>query len=150
MLMNPFVWEALKRVISTEEVNIDDLREQYGAIIINSLKPEPLKVSLKILLIGSPEIYYLLYYYDEDFKKLFKIKADFDEEMDYNDLHVQKMADFIGNLCREENIRHFDRYGLSKLIEYSTRLSGNQNKMATRFNEIIEIIIEANAYAELA
>lgn len=149
VLMNPFVWEALKRVISTEELNIDDLREQYGAIIINSLKPEPLKVNVKIIMIGSPEIYYLLYYYDEDFKKLFKIRADFDEEMDYNSIHMEKLAEFIGNLCEEENIRHLDRGGMAKLVEYSMRLSGSQSKMATRFNELIEIVFEANAYAEM-
>ncbi len=149
VLMNPFVWEALKRVISTEELNIDDLREQYGAIIINSLKPEPLKVKLKIILIGSPEIYYLLYHYDEDFKKLFKIKADFDDEMDFNSLHLEKFAEFIGNFCQEENIRHLDRGGMAKLVEYSMRLSGSQSKLATKFNELIEIVFEANAYAEM-
>lgn len=149
VLMNPFVWEALKRVISTEELNIDDLREQYGAIIINSLKPEPLKVKLKIILIGSPEIYYLLYHYDEDFKKLFKIKADFDEEMDFNSLHLNKLAEFIGNFCKEEKIRHLDKGGMAKLVEYSMRLSGSQSKLATRFNELIEIVFEANAYAEM-
>ncbi len=150
VLLNPFVWEALKRVISTEELNIDDLREQYGAIIINSLKPEPLKVKLKIILIGSPEIYYMLYYYDEDFKKLFKIKADFDDEMDFNNLQVNKLAEFFGNLCEEEKIRHLDPSGMAKLIEYSMRLSGSQSKLATKFNEMIEIVFEANAYAEIA
>ena len=148
VLMNPYVWEALKRVISTEELNIDDLREQYGAIIINNLKPEPVKVKMKIILIGSPEIYDLLYYNDEDFKKLFKIKADFDDEMDYNNPHLIKLAEFIGNFCKEEKIRHLNKESMSKLVEYSMRLSGSQLKLATRFNELIEIIFEANVYAE--
>ncbi len=149
VLMNPYTWEALKRVISTEELNIDDLREQYGAIIINSLKPEPLKVKMKIILIGSLEIYDLLYYNDEDFKKLFKIRADFDEEMDYNNLHLIKLAEFIGNFCKEENIRHLNKESMSILVEYSMRLSGSQLKLATKFNELIEVILEANVYAEI-
>lgn len=149
VLMNPYVWETLKRVLSTEELKIDDLREQYGAIIINTLKPEPLNINLKVVLIGSPELYSLLYYNDEDFKKLFKIKADFDEEMDYNNHHLIKLAEFIGNLCEKENIRHLDKESMSKLVEYSMRLSGSQWKLATRFNELIEVVFEANVYAEL-
>lgn len=149
VLMNQFAWEGIKRLISTEELKIDDLREQYGAIIINSLKPEPLKVNLKIVLIGSPEIYDLLYYNDEDFKKFFKIKADFNDEMDFNQLHIIKIAEFTGNFCEKENIRHLDKDNMSKLIEYIMRLSGSQLKLATKFNELIEIVFEANAYAEM-
>lgn len=149
ILTMPFAWDALKRIVSTERVNIDDLREQYGAIIITSLKPEPVETNLKIVLIGSPHIYYLLYNYDEDFRKLFKIKADFDAEMDLNRSHLSKMSKFVSSICKKENVRHFDRTGLAKLIEYSTRLSANQEKLSTRFNELVEIIFEANAYAEM-
>jgi predicted ATP-dependent protease len=147
VLTNPFAWDGLKRVLKTQELTIEDLREQFGAVSISSLKPEPIKINVKIILLGNPYLYHLLYNLDEDFRKLFKIKADFDSEMDLNRIHMEKMAAFISSHCQQENIKHFDRTGIAKVIEYSTRLAGNQNKLTTRFNELVEILYEADAYA---
>jgi len=149
VLTSPFAWEGLKRSLKTREVNIEDLRDQFGLVTISSLKPEPVKINLKVILLGHPFIYHILYDRDEDFRKLFKIKADFDLEMNLNNIHTEQMAAFISSHCRQENLKHFDRTGIAKVIEYSTRLAGNQEKLTTRFNELSEILYEADAYATL-
>lgn len=149
VLTNAFAWEGLKRALKSQQVQIEDLREQFGAVAISTLKPEPIDINLKVILLGNPYIYNLLYESDEEFRKLFKIKADFDSEMANNKIHMEKMAAFISSHCLKEDLKHFDRTGIAKVIEYSTRLAGNQNKLTTRFNELVEILYEANAYAEL-
>ena len=102
---------------------------------------------MKVIVIGSYEIYNLLYNLDEDFKKLFKVKADFDIEMDRDAGHVYKVAAFISKHCREHGLRHFDRSAVTRIVEYSSRLADHQNKLSTRFNEIVEIIYEADTWA---
>jgi len=149
VLTSTFAWEGLKRSLKTREVNIEDLRDQFGLVTISSLKPEPVKINLKVILLGHPFIYHILYDRDEDFRKLFKIKADFDLEMNLNNIHMEQMAAFISSHCQQENLKHFDRTGIAKVIEYSTRLAGNQEKLTTRFNELSEILYEADAYAAL-
>ena len=86
-------WEALKRVLKTREIRIENLGERVGLITMSTLRPQPIPLAVKVVMIGSPYLYHLLYYYDEDFRKLFKIKADFDVEMERNDLNCEKMAD---------------------------------------------------------
>jgi len=98
-------------------------------------------------MIGSPLLYQLLYSYDEDFRKLFKVKVDFDVEMDLNDDNLSKMAGFIAYHCKRDRLRHFDREAVAKTIEYSARLAENQDKLSTRFNEIVELLYEADAWA---
>jgi len=149
VLTNPFAWEGLKRVLKTQELTIEDIREQYGAVSIASLKPEPTKIDVKIIILGNPYLYQLLYSQDEDFRKFFKIKADFDSDMDLNYDSMSKMAAFISSHCLQEKLKHFDRTGIAKVIEYSTRLAGHQNKLTTRFNELVEILYEADVYAAI-
>jgi len=149
VLTNPFAWEGLKRVLKTQELTIEDIREQYGAVSIASLKPEPIKVDVKVVILGNPYLYQLLYNQDEDFRKYFKIKAEFDSDMDLNYDTMAKMAAFITSHSQQENLKHFDRTGIAKVIEYSTTLAGNQNKLTTRFNELVEILYEADMYAAI-
>ena len=114
---------------------------------ISTLKPEPIPLNVKVILIGTPLIYRLLYQYDEDFRKLFKIKADFDIEMDRNEKNVYRMAQFISTHCKKEGLRHLDPSAVAKVVEYSSRLSQDQKKLCTCFNEIVEILYEADAWA---
>ena len=115
-----------------------------GLVATTSIKPEPIPLSVKVILIGSPYIYQLLYSYDEDFKKLFKIKADFDIEMESNLKNMNRLASFIRTHCEEDGLRSFDRSAVAKVVEYSTRLAGHQEKLSTRFNQIVEILYEAD------
>jgi lon-related putative ATP-dependent protease len=149
ILSNNNNWEALKRAIKNHKLNIENIGEQMGLVATSSIKPEPIPLDIKVILIGSSDIYQLLYNYDEDFRKLFKIKADFDIEMDSNIENISRLASFIRTRCEEDNLRNFDRSAVAKIVEYSTRLAGHQKKLSTRFNHIVEILYEADAWAEL-
>ena len=106
-------------------------------------------MDIKVILIGNHMLYHLLYRYDEDFRKLFKIIADFDVVMERSSQNVAKMANFISSHCQREGLRHFDRSGVGRVVEYSSRLAEHQEKLSTRFNEIVEILYEADAWAGL-
>src|SRR5690554_413649 len=148
LLEKPFSWETLKRSLLNQEIVVENIGEQYRAMPTTTLKPEAIAIDLKVILVGSPLIYHLLYQYDEEFKKLFKIKADFDTEMDRNPENINSYASFISLISRREGIRHFSSRAVSKVIEYSSRLTGKRDKLSTRFNEILEILYEANAWAD--
>ncbi len=141
-------WEVLKRVLRTKEIRIENLSEHFGLVAMSTLRPQPIPLNIKVLMIGSPFIYHLLYHYDEDFRKLFKIKSDFDVEMERQDNNVTKMASFISYHCNKQHLRHFDRAAVAEIVEYSTRLAENQDKLSTRFNEIVDLLFEADAWAE--
>ena len=148
LLQKPLSWDTLKRTLLNQELVVENIGEQYRAMPINSLKPEPLPIKLKVILIGTPELYQLLYYYDQEFKKLFKIKADFDIEMERTEDNMKKFASVIAFISRREGLKHFTVGAVCRLIEYSSRLTANKHKLSTRFNEIQEIIFEAAARAD--
>lgn len=149
VLSNPFAWDALKRTLKTGEIQMESLRDQVGLIATSSLRPEPIPLNVKVIMIGSYKEYSLLYHYDEDFRKLFKIMVDFDVEMDRNEEHMYKLARFISDHCEKENIRHFTKEAVGQIVEYSSRLAESQEKLSTRFNELVEIIYEADTWAGL-
>ncbi len=147
VLQNLQAWETLKRALSTEEVGVESLRGQLGIVDIASLRPEPIPVKLKVILIGNPMLHQLLYNYDEDFEELFKIKVDFDSVMERSNENEKKIIQFIGSYCEREELRPLDPTGVAKILEYNHRFSGTQNKYSTRFNKMIEILVEADAWA---
>lgn len=149
ILNNALSWEALKRALRTKEINIENIKEQVGLVAVSTLKPEPIPLDIKVVLVGSEYIYHMLYEYDEDFRKLFKIRADFDEDMERNEENIGRLVQFISSFCRKENTLSFDRTGVAKVVEYSSRLVEDQNRMTTRFNDIVEILCESCAWAEI-
>src|SRR3990172_6006133 len=114
MLRNIFSYDALKRAIRNREVKIEDIWEQYRLMTTTTLKPDPIPLDVKVILLGSPYLYYLLYNLDEEYRELFKVKADFDGRMDRTDENIQKYALFIAALCKQENLLPFDRSGTAK------------------------------------
>ncbi len=140
-------WDALKRCLKTKEITIENMGEQYRLIATASLKPDPVPLDLKVILIGSPYIYHILYEHDPDFRKLFKIKADFDTEMSSTKENMYKYAAFISYHCAKEKLKHFDRSAVAKVIEHSSRLTENQKKLSTQFIDIVDLIYEANTWA---
>lgn len=148
LLINQFSWDTLKRTLKNKESIIENPLEQLKVIPTVSIRPEPIPINLKVILIGTPYIYYLLYYYDEDFKKLFKVKADFDTEMDRNEENMLKYVNFISSFVRKENLRHLTKDAVSEVIDYGSRVVENQNKVTTRFQIIGDLITEANYWAE--
>lgn len=150
VLKNAYVLESLFRILKTGELQIEPLKEFYiGGISVATIKPEPLKIDIKIILIGSEYYYDILNDYEEDFKKLFKIHSIFDYEMNDTDENIKKIIKFIKNFEEKEKTLEFDKTAIKAIIEHSYRLSGNQNKFTTRFNILNEILIEANAWANI-
>lgn len=150
LLRNIFAYDALKRSIRNKEVKIEDVWEQYRLVSTTTLKPEAIPLNVKVILIGNPQIYYLLYNLDEEYKELFKVKADFDSTMPMTDENIKKYAKFVSLKCRSESLRHFDRSGVQKIIEYGSRLAGHKEKLSSDFREISDLIREAHYWAEKA
>lgn len=147
VLRNYFTWDSLKRALRNGEIVIEEPAEQLGFLTTKSLKPEPIPLQLQIILIGSPTLYFLLYEYDEDFKELFKVKADFDTEMDASAENVADFCAFMQNICAEEHLLPLDPGGMGKLLEFSHRKAEDQDKLSIRFGEIIDLVKEAHQYA---
>lgn len=148
VLINPFVWDSLKRCIRTAEIRIEDVLEQYRFMTMVSLKPEPVPLSAKIVLVGTPWIYYLLYYQDPDYRKFFKVKAEFDSSVSRTAVVMQEYALFVATLCRDKKLLHFDRAGVACLLEYTARMVDDQQKLSSRFMEIADFVREASFWAE--
>jgi lon-related putative ATP-dependent protease len=147
VLINPFVWDALKRCIRTGEIRIEDVLEQYRFMTMVTLKPEPVPLQTKIIMIGTPWIYYLLFYLDPDYRKFFKVKADFDSQLDRTPEIMRDYALFVATHCRCEELLHFDRSGIARLLEYTSRMVEDQNKFSSQFMEIADFIREASFWA---
>ncbi len=150
VLLNLQSWEVLKRVLTNKEIRIESIGEQYAILPMASLKPKPIPLDVKVILIGNPYLYHLLYRHDEDFRKLFKLKVDFEMEMDRTPENIRHMAGFISAHCQREDLKHFDRSGVARVVEYSSRLAEHQGKLTTCFNDIVEILYEADTWAAIA
>lgn len=147
LVRNPFAWDGLKAALKTEEVTIEEPGERMGFISARGLKPQPIPLSTKILLIGTPQINQMLYRMDPDFKDLFKVRADFDITMTRNDVNAKKYASFICTLCEKFNLKHLDNTGVAKVVEFGSRLADDQKKLSTRFALLADLIKEANFYS---
>lgn len=149
LLSNPQSWEALKRVLRTKEINIENLKEQLSLVAVSTIKPEPIPIDIKVILVGTADVYQLLYEYDDDFKKLFKIKVDFDEEIPKTDSNIKKLASFIASVCEKDKTIHYSPSGVAKVVEFSSKIVGDQTKLSSRFNDIVEILSESCAWAQI-
>lgn len=147
LLRNLFSYDGLKRALIDEKIVIEEAGERLGFITAKGLMPEPIPLNVKVVLVGDPIYYQQLYVLDKNFKELFKVKADFDTTMERNEENMQLYAAFICTLCQKEELKHFDSSGVAKLIEHSSRLAEDQEKLSTGFAEIADIIREANFYA---
>ncbi len=147
VLRNLFSWDSLKRALRNKEIVIEEAGERLGFIATKSLRPEPIPLDVKVVLIGRTSLYHLLYALDEDFSELFKVKADFDTQMDCTEENIRDYAAFVCTVCEEGGLKHLDRSALAKIVEYGSRLAEDQEKLSTRFGEISDIIREASYYA---
>lgn len=146
-IIEPGVWATLKRTLRNQIFEI----QNYASLFLFSaarLKPQPVKCNVKVVMIGDTYIYSLLYFMDEDFKKIFKIKAEFDSEMSKDEKTGLDYARFIKKICDEDGLFPFDRDGVAALIEYGTRIAGRQRKVTTRFHILADVIREANYWAK--
>lgn len=147
VLINPGVWEGLKRVIKTKEVRVEDPGAQFGFFMPQGMMPQPMPVDFKIVVMGDDNTYQLLSLYDEDFWEMFKVKADFDYQMQRSDESVKAYTCFIRTCCDNEKLLPFDRSGVAKVIEYAARAVGDQEKLSARFGPLQDLLIESDYWA---
>lgn len=147
ILTSPFSWDALKRTIRNSEIKIEDVLEQYRIITVVSLKPEAIPMQAKIIMIGSPMIFYLLFHLEPDYRKFFKVKADFETRIRKTRETINDYALFVSSHCSRERLRPFDKGAVAGIIEYSSRMVEDQERLSTQFMEIADLLREANYWA---
>jgi ATP-dependent Lon protease len=145
-LIEPGVWPALKRTLKNQIIEIQTY-DPFYFFSTSALKPEPIECNTKVIMIGETQIYYLLYSLDDDFKKIFKIKADFDSVTNKDTEKIRQYASLTRKICDEEKLRPFDRTGIAAVVEYGVRMAGRQKKLSTRFDLIADLLREANYWA---
>jgi lon-related putative ATP-dependent protease len=150
LLSQPFAWEGLKHALSGGEIRIEDTAQRtgVGVLVPQTIDPEPIPLKIKVILLGSPALYYMLYSTDEAFSDLFKVKSDFSIQMERNPENEERYALFIAARCREENLPNFDRSAVARIVMYGSRLAQDQNKLSTLFGHLADLIREAAYWAQ--
>ena len=118
-------------------------------MVMISLKPEPIPLDLKVIIVGNDTIYQSLLAMDSDFRKLFKVKVEFEEDAPLNEENMNKLARFIHGFCEKEELPHLDKSAVCKMIEYASKISGDRDKISTRFTDIAQIVGEAATWAKM-
>lgn len=147
LFKNPFSYDALKRALKNKEIKIEDVLEQYRLFSTSALKPEAIPLNVKVIIVGSPYIYYMLRTFDEESRELFKVKADFDSRMDRTKENMEKYAGFVSICQRNEGLLPFDKTAVAKIVEYGSRLADHQEKLSMKFSEIADLIRESHYWA---
>lgn len=148
ILLNPNTWEGLKRALRDQEVRTVEMANQSGQVSTSILEPQPIPLTVKILLVGTPTLYYMLRAYDEDFSKLFKVRAEFASLMERNTMNETEYGLFVKSVVQENHLPSFDKTAVARIIEYSSRLADDQGKLSMRFGKIADLVREAAYWAE--
>ena len=146
LMMHPYVWEALKRALQAKYLQIEDIAEETGFGTV-SLRPAPIPLEVKVVLLGSYDDFEVLQNYDHRFNKIFKVRADFDYEVERNADTVQQYARFIARVCGEENLLPFTPKGVATIVEYGEKYVSDQNKLSIRFGPLLGVLKEADYWA---
>ncbi len=150
VLLKPYSWDGLKRTLKTGEIRIEDIAQQLGFAMTASLDPEPIPFKAKIVLIGEPFIYYLLYSQDPDFQELFKVKADFDAVVDRTVDNERLYARFVGRVANKLGLPAFSADAVARVVEQTSRLVEDQRKMTTKFTDVQDLLVESAYWARKA
>ncbi|MBM3226171.1 MAG: ATP-dependent protease, partial [Candidatus Tectomicrobia bacterium] len=142
-LTEPLVWKTLKRTLQGNRMQIETY-DPFAFFTISALQPEPIAIQTKVVVMGQPWLYYLLYFNDPDFAQIFKVRADFGEDMDNSAEHQASYAYFIAGLCRQESLRHFDRSGVEAVLEYGMRSVADQEKLVSQLGVLADVVREAS------
>ena len=146
LMMHPYVWEALKRALRAKFLQIEDIAEETGFGTV-SLRPEPIPLEVKVVLLGSYDDFEVLQNYDHRFNKIFKVRADFDYEVERNPDTIQQYARFIARVCKEESLLPFTPKGVATIVEYGEKYVSDQNKLSIRFGPLLGVLKEADYWA---
>lgn len=149
LLANGICYEALKKALRIKQLSIENTPDQRSSMVMISLKPEPIPLDLKVIMVGNDTIYQSLLAMDSDFRKLFKVKVEFAEDAPLNDENMNKLAQFIHGFCEQEELPHLDKTAVAKIVEYASKISGEKEKISTRFTDISQVVGEAATWAKM-
>ncbi|MGD2119944.1 MAG: ATP-binding protein [Chromatiales bacterium] len=147
LLVQPFAWDALKRALKSRVIDIKSLSQVYSLVSTVSLEPEPIPLDIKLVLIGDRLLYYLLQQYDPEFAELFKVAADFEDDMDRSPENVQHLAQLIATIARREQLRPLDKQAIARVIEESARHAGDAEMLSTQVRQLADVVREAHYWA---
>ncbi len=150
LLMQPYAWEGLKRALSSRELRIESLGQVLSLVSTVSLEPEPIPLDVKIVLVGERLFYYLLYHYDPDFRELFKVAADFEDDMTRREDSDMLYARLVATLARREGLLALDRAACARVIEQGARMAEDAEKLSIRLRDISDLLREADHWARTA
>ena len=150
LLSNGLCYDALKKALRTKELGIENAADPRSSMVMISLKPEPIPLDLKVIIIGEENIYQTLLAMDSDFRKLFKIKVEFEDDAPLTSENMNKLARFIAGYCQQEELPPLTKEAVAKVIEYASKIADNQAKLSTRFNDLAQIIGEAATWARMS
>lgn len=149
LLANNICYEALKKALRIKEISIENAADQRSSMVMISLKPEPIPLDVKVIIVGNDTIYQSLLAMDSDFRKLFKVKVEFEEDAPITEENMNKLARFVHGFCEQEELPHLDKGAVAKMIEYASKLSGDREKISTRFTDIAQVVGEAATWAKM-
>ena len=150
LMNNGACYEALKKVLRARQLAIEPVSDaNHSTMMLVSIKPEPIPLDIKVLIIGTSEIYHTLLTYDSDFRKLFKIKVEFEDDAPKTSENIGKLAKFVRSFCIQEELIDLDKEAVAKIVEYASGLAGDKEKISTHFNSINEVVGEAAMWAKL-
>lgn len=147
VLRNFHSWDALKQALCRCEVQVEELEERLGYMTTKTIRPQAIPINVKVVLIGQPLFYHVLYSYDHEFAELFKVKAEFDVSMDMTNENISNFMSFIATFCDKEKTKHLDDEATASIIEYASRVADDKEKLSTKFSYLADIIREANFWA---
>jgi len=150
VLTQPYAWEGLKRALKSRQIRVESLAEVLGWAGSQSLEPEPIPLSLKVILFGERAHYYLLKSLDPEFEELFKVAADFESVVDRNAANIDAYSRMVAGLVRAQSLRPLERAGVARLVEHGARLAGDAGKLSTRTREIADLLRESDHRAGIA
>ena len=150
LLQNNMCYEALKKALRVKEISIENTADQRSSMVMVSLKPEPIPLDLKVIMIGNSSIYQTLLAMDSDFRKLFKVKVEFGDDAPITKENVNKLAAIIHGFCEHEELPELDQGAMAKIVEYSSKLAGSHRKLSTRFDDLIQVAAEAATWAKIS
>lgn len=148
ILSNPLCYEALKKALKIKELSIENATEQRAGMLLLALKPEPIPLDLKVILIGNSNIYHTLLSMDDDFRKLFKIKVEFEEDAPKTEENIERLSNFVRSFCAQECLLDLDKDAMARIVEITSKIAGDKEKLSTQFSEIGEILGEASVWAK--
>jgi lon-related putative ATP-dependent protease len=147
LLRSPFSWESLLRALRSGQIEIEDPIETLGFAVAKTIRPQPMPLRAKVILIGSPLYYYLLSAFDDEFGELFRVKAEFDTRMELNEQNIRDFLRFLCSVCCKQNLRMLDSTGAARMVEYALRLASDQQKLSTHFGSLVSVLQEAHYWA---